>query len=548
MVGLKGFFEIVAFEFLGSTSLILHLLGFSAYDFQMHRRPHHKSVGHIPLDNRFQKEPLHLAQTRNCCDFARQNQIQRMYQEFEVANQRRLVRRADSYEPVLSSRRQRSIGNAAHSYRPATGVDLALGLNGYQSVSFPHPPRIPSTLSSLGVEETPPSIRPRSCMDRERVSHMLATVQAQKQAEEIERKKLVQEAQEKKVQMESEELLSERSRQLGQVMAKDWNYQRSLKEKQKLDEQLQIAQEVLDRNKRLEEETRLQQTDRLEKERTLADERRQDLNDHQERKHKEDLEHYEQEQREVCQYAQEDLEEKLDKDRSNYESRNNQLTLRQHQLNQIEKKAMKANHNAYNTVAAEKAKNEQNTRVLDEERLFYEREKERQLAEQQEYHEFLQNGAKQKAREEDFENKHTEQAKREVQASNYNSMISKQRERDSQRMEVNDFIVGQIKEREKLAQASQMSQEREMEQRLREEQEYANAIQEKKENLQRAQLAYRKSLQAQIEERELRRQNMEQEHQRFTKEVEHAENRENREVNHKMRKLNLLESHIRFDY
>lgn len=272
------------------------------------------------------------------------------------------------------------------------------------------------------------------------------------------------------------------------------------------------------------------------------------MNEHQERKHKVDLEQYQQEQREVCQYAQEDLEDKLDQDQSNYEHRNNQLILRQHQLNQIEKQAMKANHDAYNSVVSEKAKNEQNARFLDEERLFYEKEKERRLAEQQEYQKFLENGTKQKAREEVFENKYTEQAQREVQTSNYNTMISKQRARDSQRMEVNDFIVGQIKEREKLAKASQMAQEREMEQRLREEQEYASAIQEKKEHLQRAQQAYRNSLQAQIEERELRRQNMEQEHRRFTKDVEHAENRENREINHKMRKLNLLESHIRFDY
>ena len=83
----------------------------------MHRRPHHKSLGSLHrVDNTFRRELLPSAHFRTCNNFAKQEQLQRGYHEFEDGNQRRLIKRQQSDSYQGSRPRYRYASEAMTSY------------------------------------------------------------------------------------------------------------------------------------------------------------------------------------------------------------------------------------------------------------------------------------------------------------------------------------------------------------------------------------------------------------------------------------------------
>ena len=119
-------------------------------------RPHHKSMGSLnhnnssskrqrpAPDNTFRRELFPSAHIRSVNNFTKQEQRQRGYHEFEDGNQRRLIKRQnDNYTPSYMYRHH-------NANRPPTGVDMALGLNGFQNLSVTDAPvRTPTTLMPM---------------------------------------------------------------------------------------------------------------------------------------------------------------------------------------------------------------------------------------------------------------------------------------------------------------------------------------------------------------------------------------------------------------
>ena len=168
--------------------------------------------------------------------------------------------------PTISPSLRYSARNTTPSNRPPTGIDLALGLNGFQRLTFDKPARTPTTLAGNGDETHDPrpgrlvsSAGPRSKWEEaakwERIE---AEVNERKARDEEERKEAARQAQERRLEEESQELREEKSRQLDQVVARDWRYQLDLKQKREEQERLREFQDAHDLRRKIQEEQQME--------------------------------------------------------------------------------------------------------------------------------------------------------------------------------------------------------------------------------------------------------------------------------------------------
>lgn len=190
-------------------------------------RIHLRSSSERPcrVDNSFQTDydlPASRAQVRYCHSYVQELGRLRQATEFEVSNQKRLMRRqyfaAEAESKKLPPYSQ---GGASYTIRPPTGVDLALGLSGYDKLGndFPaHKQRPPSTLQPLKDEDEEMKRRVASLDSQEaKWERIREEVEERRQREKREHDNYVAEAKRHQFQENNEEAREEVTRQLGKA-------------------------------------------------------------------------------------------------------------------------------------------------------------------------------------------------------------------------------------------------------------------------------------------------------------------------------------------
>ena len=121
-------------------------------------RPSTQDKGRV--DNTFHCDsglPPARVQLRHCHNYVRELDRLRQFTEFEASNQKRLMRRQYFADSEATKAPLYSQGSSSFTIRPPTGVDLALGLSGYDKLGNDLPPshkqRPPCTLQPLKDED-----------------------------------------------------------------------------------------------------------------------------------------------------------------------------------------------------------------------------------------------------------------------------------------------------------------------------------------------------------------------------------------------------------
>lgn len=270
------------------------------------------------------------------------------------------------------------------------------------------------------------------------------------------------------------------------------------------------------------------------------------MTNYEERKFAEKVNEQRGQETELIQAAKKDLADKLAEEHIEHERAERQIQLREEQLDQIERQRMRENHRAVVEQETERSKNEENLRVQEAARREAEDKKKKELRSTHQFHEFLDNSAKQKKTEENFAKKYVEHDNREILKANYERAVRDEEERKRNRAVVGDFVRGQIQEREKQARTARLASEEAQAKRLEEEKRYLSTVQSEKERARKARENYRKCLENQVQERNYRKQLEERENEKFRLDQEAWESRKEEDINRRVRKMNLLESHITF--
>ena len=270
------------------------------------------------------------------------------------------------------------------------------------------------------------------------------------------------------------------------------------------------------------------------------------MTNYEERKFAEKVTEQRDQETELIQAAKKDLSDKLAEEHVEHDQTERQIQLRAEQLEQIERQRMRENHRAVVEQEAERSKNEENRRLQEVARREAEDKKKKELRSTHQFHEFLENSTKQKKTEENFAKKYVEHDNREILKANYERAVRDEAERKRNRAAVGDFVRGQIEEREKQARTARLVWEEAQAERLEEEKRYMSAMQSEKDRARRERENYRKCLENQVQERNYRKRLEERESEKFRLDQEAWEHRKEEDINRRVKKMNLLESHITF--
>ena len=132
-----------------------------------------RSGSYRSIDHTFGgSRPAENYNTRYCHQFTRDFARQKCVQEFELGHEKRMLKKINgggsgggggggngkSSPPNESMKYY--VGNSKYTSRPPTGVDLALGLNGYKDMTPVRPARVPSSLKPLDEFKDPTISKP----------------------------------------------------------------------------------------------------------------------------------------------------------------------------------------------------------------------------------------------------------------------------------------------------------------------------------------------------------------------------------------------------
>jgi len=200
----------------------------------------------------FPMDPSRQARSQDvsCYSYVKENARQTAFQEFETAHQKRIRNMRNKQASVDSSQNfvprygpnnngTGSVTNGVHSSRPATGIDLALGLNGYSDKMLSGleadkvKARIPSTLQPLDDEDEQrrAAVRRSREAESEKWESIRKEVDARRAQEQEMERNFVQQAKDQMVRENNGEVREEISKQLDKSVVKDWDYQLEFKKK-----------------------------------------------------------------------------------------------------------------------------------------------------------------------------------------------------------------------------------------------------------------------------------------------------------------------------
>ncbi|XP_040575763.1 uncharacterized protein [Lepeophtheirus salmonis] len=164
-------------------------------------------------------------------DVVKKVERQRCIQEFENGNEKRMLnRKTHGRNEESHTKSTYYSGSSKYTSRPPTGVDLALGLNGFKDLTPLPRARVPSSLQNDRLEKYDfiKSYRDRTD-ESEKWSNFKSEVEERKTREEMEKKKILEESRYQQLENDSILLREERTKELENKLPNDWDYQIQLK-------------------------------------------------------------------------------------------------------------------------------------------------------------------------------------------------------------------------------------------------------------------------------------------------------------------------------